>query len=757
MRFRPEIDGLRAVAVSLVILCHLSITGFSGGYIGVDIFFVISGFLITNLLISEYQSSLATGQNGFISFRNFYIRRVKRIVPMALTVIIAALVYGYFNYSQARFSQVRNDAIWASLFGANIHYMQESLNYFQQAQAVSLLQHYWSLAVEEQFYLIFPAFFLIFARVKTKAKPWLVAPLVAVALVSLASLLSAITTSSQNQSYFSSFDRAYELGIGALLALVLALRKFNLTNSLSNSLSITGISLIAFSVISFDESSKFPGTSALVPTLGTALIIFSEMNSAKLSVVGSTLATKPIVFIGKLSYSIYLWHWLVMIIVKDQISGSALLINTLIIVVTFALSFLGYKFIEHPIRKLPVPARFTQPIAISGRSKALAATASFLSIALVVAVATGRIELGSKSEVVTSPAIQSTPSPTQEASQTPAPIASASSSTEPSTQASVEPTVAASVSAKPTTQPSAKPSAQTSSKPTPVKVLSYAELVDAFKEKVSDGNMLNEVPVQMWPTISQLMPLRSQQWRNCMDVAIRAVTCEFGNKSADKTAVILGDSYALAVYNTVLGALDLTKWHVVTLNMRECMVADVVPYNWGEAGGIRADCAPHRQWTFDYLKELKPDLIFLSDQPTHPIANGDKDAGDAQFQLWEEGLQRSIQTLGKLNSKVVYFGVPDSGWGTSLINCTNAQGDLKKSCFGSIAWNRNYVVAQKYATESIGGLFIDVKGWICDLGTCPPIIDNTPVFYDGAHFSEAFATKMAPLLAALLREKRLIN
>jgi len=728
MRFRPEIDGLRALAVTLVILCHLQITGLSGGYIGVDIFFVISGFLITNLLINEYQT-------GTISFRNFYLRRVKRIVPMALTVIIVALIYAYLNYSQARFSQVRNDAIWASLFGANIHYMQESLNYFQQAQAVSLLQHYWSLAVEEQFYLIFPAFFLLVARIKIKAKSWLVAPLVAVSFVSLASLVSAVTTTNQTQSYFSSFDRAYELGIGALLALGLTLRKFNLTNAISNLLSLTGIALITFSVVRFDEASSFPGASALVPTIGTALILFSEMNSERLSVVGSILARKPLVYIGKLSYSIYLWHWLVIIMVKDQISASPLVLNILIIVSTLLLSVIGYQLIEHPIRKLPIPARFTQPVAISARSKVTA-------IALVFAVATGRIELGSTQQVVTSPEIQSTPAPSETTSSLPTPEASSS--------ASAEPSAVPSESSAPTAQPTVKPTPTT-------KALSYDELLNAFKEKVSDGNMLNVVPATMSPTVSQLTPLRDRQWRNCMDVAIRAITCEFGNRSAANTAVILGDSYALAVYNTILGALDLSKWHVVALNMRECMVADVVPFNWGEAGGIRTDCAPHREWTFNYLQETKPDLIFISDQPTHPIANGNKDSGEAHDQLWEEGLQRSMQTLGKLNSKIVYLGVPDSGWGTSLINCTNAQGELKKSCFGSITWNRNYVVAQKYATEAVGGLFIDLKGWICDLGTCPPIIDNTPVFYDGAHFSEAFATKMAPLLSALLREKSFIN
>ena len=747
MRFRPEIDGLRALAVSLVILCHLGITGFSGGYVGVDIFFVISGFLITNLLINEYQNNLVDSKRGWISFRNFYLRRIKRIVPMALTVIVAALIYSYLNYSQARFSQVRNDAIWASLFGANIHYMQESLNYFQQAQSVSLLQHYWSLAVEEQFYLVFPALFLLVARIKVKAKSWLIAPLVVVAVISLASLVRAITTANPTQSYFDSFDRAYELGIGALLALVLALRKFSLDNVSSNLLSIAGIACVAFSVLNFDSGSSFPGASALVPTIGAVLILFSETNSAKLSIVGSTLARKPLVFIGKLSYSIYLWHWLVMIVVKDQVSGSPLFINTLIIAVTLLLSIIGYQFIEHPIRSLNIPARFKQPVALSVRSKVISASASLTVFALVFAVATGRIDLGSTEEVITAPVIQSTPVPTETASETPSPSASAS----------VEPSAEPSATASTTTQPSVQPTAQPTPTTPPAKALSYTQLLDAFKEKVSDGNMLNSVPAKMYPTVSQLTPLRDAQWRTCMDVAVRAITCEFGNKSAAKTAVILGDSFALATYPTILGALDLTKWHVIGLNMRECMVADVVPFHWTEAWGVISTCAPHRDWTFSYLQEIKPDLIFISDQPTHPIANGNKDAGEAHDQLWEEGLQRSMQTLGKLNSKIIYLGVPDSGGETSLIGCTNAQGELKKSCFGSISWNRNYVVAQKYATEAVGGLFIDLKGWICDLGVCPPIIDNTPVFYDGAHFSEAFAAKIAPLLAALLREKNFIN
>jgi peptidoglycan/LPS O-acetylase OafA/YrhL len=741
MRFRPEIDGLRALAVSLVILCHLKITGFAGGYIGVDIFFVISGLLITNLLINEYDKNLTDNKNGWISFRNFYLRRIKRIVPMALTVIIVALIYAHLNYSQARFSQVKNDAIWASLFGANIHFMHESLNYFQQAQAVSLLQHYWSLAVEEQFYLIFPALFLIFARIKTKLKSWLFVPLIAVSLLSLISLFSAITTTNSIRSYFSSFDRAYELGIGALLALVLALRKFNISIATSNILSSVGIVLIAFSILKFDATSRFPGSSALMPTIGAALILFSESSSSRLSVIGATLARKPIVYIGKLSYSIYLWHWLVIIIVKDQISASPVILNTLIILITLLLSIIGYQLIEHPIRRLPIPVRLLQPIAISARAKVFTATASLTVIALIFSVSAGWIGSGLNQKEVASPNVVETPAPITSSSPTPA------SSNSPTAKPSKSPTKTTAPTAEPTVKPT----------PTP-KPLSYAELLAAFKEKVYEGNMLNAVPDSMYPTVSQLLPLRDAQWRTCMDVAVSAITCEFGNKTAGKTAVILGDSFALAAYTAILGALDLSQWHVVALNMRECMVADVVPFFWwDQPGGAMTKCSLHRDWSFDYLEEINPDLIFLSDQPYHPIAIGDKDSGGAHDQLWAEGLDRSLQRLKKLNSKIVYLGVPDSGWGTSLVTCTNAQGEMNMSCFGPVSTNQNYVDAQRYATEAVGGLFVDLKGWICGSTICPPIIDNTPVFYDGAHLSEAFGTKLAPLLAAFLREKNYLK
>ena len=162
MKFRPDIEGLRAIAVTLVILSHLEITGFKGGFVGVDIFFVISGYLITGLITSEFaKKESAQPGTGWVSLRTFYFRRVKRIVPASFLVLTATTIASFLLLNSIRAKAVLNDSIWAALFGANIHFIRIATDYFQQGAATSPVQHYWSLAVEEQFYLIVPALFIL--------------------------------------------------------------------------------------------------------------------------------------------------------------------------------------------------------------------------------------------------------------------------------------------------------------------------------------------------------------------------------------------------------------------------------------------------------------------------------------------------------------------------------------------------------------------------------------------------------------------
>jgi peptidoglycan/LPS O-acetylase OafA/YrhL len=161
LKYRPDIDSLRAVAVGAVVLSHLGMAGFSGGFSGVDIFFVISGFLITNFLLQRASA-------GRISLSEFYFRRARRILPMALLVLVATCTAAYFLFSQLKAVQVATDSYWAALFLANLHLIQQSTNYFTHGFDQSVVQHYWSLAVEEQFYLVFPLLVIGFVSLAKK-------------------------------------------------------------------------------------------------------------------------------------------------------------------------------------------------------------------------------------------------------------------------------------------------------------------------------------------------------------------------------------------------------------------------------------------------------------------------------------------------------------------------------------------------------------------------------------------------------------
>src|SRR3954447_9269214 len=221
--FRRDIEGMRGVAVLLVVLDHLRAPGFRAGFVGVDVFFVISGYVITCLLAREYALSATDG--GTISLRGFYARRARRILPGALTVV-GAVVLGGGLLNALRAAQIRHDAVWAVFFGTNVHTMRETTNYFSQSLvASSPFEHYWSLAVEEQFYLVWPALFVLAAHF-TRGRPathWRRRIATMVCLVGAGSLAwSTVSTArAPAPAYFSTFTRAWELALGALIGITM--------------------------------------------------------------------------------------------------------------------------------------------------------------------------------------------------------------------------------------------------------------------------------------------------------------------------------------------------------------------------------------------------------------------------------------------------------------------------------------------------------------------------------------------------------
>jgi hypothetical protein len=238
-----------------------------------------------------------------------------------------------------------------------------------------------------------------------------------------------------------------------------------------------------------------------------------------------------------------------------------------------------------------------------------------------------------------------------------------------------------------------------------------------------------------------------------MDAQVRQITCQYGPANASHTAVILGDSYALAIYPMVIEALGLTDWHVIGLNQRECMISNVVPWSWTGAGAD-LNCPDHRAWVNTYIAQIHPDLVVLSDQVYHPIANGNQDAAGAHDRLWAVGLDQALAALRPLAKNIVYFGLPTSQG--ALTDCVGSGGKLTAGCTSSTETYSGYVSIQKQFADKYNIPFIEPNEWLCAYSKCPPIIDNTPVYWDGAHFTQDFAAKLAPLFAAFLREHSLI-
>ena len=316
-RFRPDIQGLRAVAVLLVVFYHAGLSGVSGGYVGVDVFFVISGFVITGLLLRE------RGTSGRTSLIAFYGRRSRRIIPAATLVIVVTVVITYVRIGVVFGNQTATDARWTAVFLANFHFASVGTNYLTAQLPPSPLQNFWSLAVEEQFYLVYPSLFLLVAAVRTRwsLQARLFVCLVIVIAVSF-TLSVAQTASSPTVAYFSPFTRAWELALGALIAVSI---KWLLTipKGVGAALTWLGLAGIAYGAVAFDNATAYPGYHVAIPVLGAALVIAGGTRTSKWA-AESVLRRGPLQWVGKLSYSIYLWHWPILIIAADAAGATSL-------------------------------------------------------------------------------------------------------------------------------------------------------------------------------------------------------------------------------------------------------------------------------------------------------------------------------------------------------------------------------------------------------------------------------------------------
>jgi peptidoglycan/LPS O-acetylase OafA/YrhL len=345
LAFRPDVEGLRAVAITLVVLYHCGYDG--GGFIGVDVFFVISGFLITGLLLREHE------KRKRISIPGFYARRARRILPAGMLVIVATVLWAHQVENWFSYQYTREAGQWASMFMANIHFAAIGTNYATQQQSATPnpLLHYWSLAVEEQFYFVWPTVvFLVGLCARWIPLRRLV--LVTALAASVASFLWALHTIDTNVvwAFYSPLTRAWELGLGAVAAtLVIPLSRLN--RWVGVGLAWAGMGAIAFAAATFDlATDPFPGKAALVPVLGAVAVIAGGTSGIG---AGHFLGLAPTRSVGRVSYGWYLLHYPPMVLLAG-IQGSYLIPRDqrlVVAVVTLGVAYVMYYVLEKPIRR----------------------------------------------------------------------------------------------------------------------------------------------------------------------------------------------------------------------------------------------------------------------------------------------------------------------------------------------------------------------------------------------------------------------
>jgi len=350
-----EVEGLRAIAVLAVLLFHTNL-GLRGGYVGVDVFFVVSGFLITTLLASERELT------GRVSLWNFYARRVRRLLPLAVLVVAATIAAAWKWMDQVTASSLGIDAVWSSLFAANMRFARVGTDYLTATDAPSALQHFWSLAIEEQFYLLWPVLLVAVWRTgrnRLKSASWLAAA------VTVASFWVCMELSQNQQvwAFFSLPSRAWELAAGALLAGVLRYIRI----SVRVIAPAIGLAVLAVTFVALPSTSAFPGPLALVPVVATLAVLCSINTGTR---VARGLSHPLLQWIGSRSYALYLWHWPLIVITEYRIGQLTIPHRLGLLAGTFLLAEVSHRLVETPLRRARSLAR--RPRATVGLGLAFA-------------------------------------------------------------------------------------------------------------------------------------------------------------------------------------------------------------------------------------------------------------------------------------------------------------------------------------------------------------------------------------------------
>ncbi|MEY2628150.1 MAG: hypothetical protein RJB08_1909 [Actinomycetota bacterium] len=702
---RRDIEGLRAIAVVSVILYHAHFLGLRGGFVGVDVFFVISGFLITTLLVKEHSAT------GRISLPRFYGRRARRLLPASAVVIVGTLLAANKWLEPLRLRDLGSDAISSGAFVANIGFARRGTDYLQSALPPSALQHYWSLAVEEQFYVVWPA---LLSFLMWKKGPSHKRALLGILTISVASFVICVwqTSASQPWAFFGLHARAWELGMGALLALGWKSVE-HLTDKLRATISWVGIVVIVGSFFVIDESMRFPGVVAIAPVLGSVLVLMGGDSARRGPVM--VLRTPVLQWIGSRSYSLYLWHWPVLIIGEAALDGSPNPIERIgLLAIAVVGADLSYRIVENPIRRARL---FVQ------KNRA----ALVLGVALVATSITAGVIVRGKSVTLATDEIASTPTFTV------APTTTAASST-----SSLAPTTIAS----PTTLPG---ETTTTSTPGPLpQIVSPTEPLQAIIDAVD----AESVPKNLEPSIAGASGDKPALYDNGCHLDAGSTEpgdCVFGDTTSNFTVALFGDSHAAQWFTSLDSIAKQRGWRLLALTKLGCTPIDEITYN-STVGATYPQCRPWRENVKKRLVAERAAVVFVS------YSNRLLQVGSHQpfpDNVWIDGFAKLIPELRAGGTEPIL--ITDTPYpGSDVPICLSKNVSHVRNCTFSRAKgiNDSRHAANIAAAVNNAAQVLDVSNWLCAADRCPVIFGNVLIYRDSNHITTKFADVLTPLIDA---------
>lgn len=700
--FRKDLEGLRGIGILAVLVWHAGVPYMPGGFVFLDMFFVLSGFLITQLLVKELQTT------GRLRLRRFYGRRAKRLLPAATVVLVVVVPLAWLLLPRTRWTSTAQDVVFTALYGMNWRLAGQSTDYFAQDQADSILEHFWSLSVEEQFYLVWPVL-LAYIAVQSfrKGRRSMAIPLLAAfTLIAVPSFLwsAYYSVTDPNPAYFVTTTRAWEFAIGGACAMLM-FTAWRLSRAAALAMGWAGMSLLFFGAFYLTTDFPYPGYWALIPCVGTAAIIVAGFTAGPRGPV-ALLGTAPIQFFGRISYSLYLVHWPVIALTAGTV-GRVLTPSEGLLVATASIlpAYLLHRYIENPIRHSTTMFKNSAHMLRA----ALIATVVTLLAAMALHLANWPPVPPSVSPTVTELA------------------AGGGASAEGAVDLS-------------------DPAALEAARADPNAVLGAALLAtDARGDQ-------NGAPRDSYPTIAPPPLAAIEDFDDCIQnfESSDVRSCTYGERGSDTVIAVVGDSHASQWVPGLSEVAEQRGWELREYTKGACTFSDVLiatkeqdPYT---------SC---QEWSANLLDQLlgpdKPTMVIAAAFGKGVMIDGEAQYGVVADDILTAGLRRYYEALNNADVPVVVIKdtpllpihIPD---------CVSANPDNLTAC----ATDRSAALPPDHDREQINAIeglpssrTVDFNDAICPTDSCGPVIGNILVYRDTTHLTRTYVRSMTPRLDAM--------